>query len=221
MRPDLKTRAIRLRKSGYLYAEIARELGVAKSTAYSWTYDQVLSPQESKRLIEKLRSNKSERIKYLAILKRAKREERDRQIQQTAAQIVGSTNLTSNHRRLLCSLLFWCEGAKSVAAGITFINSDPIMIRKFLELFRSSFKLDENKFRALVHLHEYHDVDKQQRFWAEITGIPLSQFHRPYLKPNTGKNTREGYPGCISIRYFDSALGKLLKMIYIEFSKET
>src|SRR3989344_4948050 len=221
MRSELKERAIALRKSGYLYAEIGRELAIAKSTAYLWTSNETLSPTESTRLIERLKVSKRERIKYLAVLKRQKREERDRLIQQNASRIVKATELTMNHRRLLCSMLFWCEGAKAVSAGITFVNSDPIMAKMFLELLRSSFKLDESKFRALVHLHEYHDRDKQLDFWSRVTKIPLSQFHKPYLKPNTGKNTRENYPGCISIRNFDSALGKLLKMIYIEFSQAT
>lgn len=115
--------------------------------------------------------------------------------------------------------MFWCEGEKDVRSGIRFINSDPVMIQTFLSLLRTSFPIKEEKFRALVHLHGYHDPVEQQRFWSEVTGIPLERFHKPYLKPNTGRNTRPGYPGCISIRYQDSSLGKALKMIYSEFGK--
>jgi hypothetical protein len=119
----------------------------------------------------------------------------------------------------MCSLLFWAEGQKDVRAGVTFINSDPNMIQTFLKLFRHSFEVDESKFHALVHLHEYHDTKVQLEYWSKLTGIPLKQFWKPYLKPHTGKNKRIDYPGCISIRYLDSQFGKLLKMIYIEFSK--
>jgi hypothetical protein len=70
-----------------------------------------------------------------------------------------------------------------------------------------------------VHLHDYHNADHQQLYWSGVTNIPLNQFHKPYLKPHTAKNKRPGYPGCLSLRYLDSRLGNLLKMIYIEFSK--
>lgn len=219
MSSNLKYRAIKLRRSGYFYAEIASELGLAKSTAYMWTHKEVLEPKQVNALVERLRQNKRRRIKYLAILKRQKREERDRQIQQNAIQIVNASELALNHKRLLCAILFWCEGGKDVAGGIRFMNSDPEMIRTFLVLLRQSFELDESKFRALVHLHEYHDQQKQLKFWSNLTKIPLGQFNKPYLKPHTGINTREGYPGCISVRYHDGSFGKLLKMIYIEFSK--
>lgn len=136
----------------------------------------------------------------------------------SARRTVKSIDLNEDHSRLLCAIFFWCEGGKDTRSGIRFMNSDPAMIRTFLHLLRSSFKIEESRLRALIHLHQYHDPQKQLSFWSKITDIPPHQFHRPYLKMNTGKNLRPNYPGCVSIRYNDSSLGKLLEMIYIEFS---
>lgn len=219
MHTNLKIIAIQLRKKGYLYSEIAKELQVAKSTAYTWTSSIELDNNQAVIAAEKLRSAQVKNIKNLAALKITRNEQRNRLIRKNAVSIISKARLNINHKRLLCSVLFWCEGGKNTDSGIRFINSDPIMIKTFLWLLRTSFKLDERKFRALIHLHDYHDETKQLQYWSSITQIPASQFNRPYRKPHTGQNIREGYPGCISIRYLDSSLGKLLKMIYSEFGK--
>ncbi len=39
---------------------------------------------------------------------------------------------------------------------------------------KQSQKLDETKFRALLHLHDYHDEKKSKTFWSRISGIPLT-----------------------------------------------
>lgn len=217
----LKKQAIILRKKGYLYSEIGAELGVAKSTAYVWTHQIPLTPKQSQKIASRLSQAQRKKIAKLATINRHHRQERERQLQKQALAIVNNSPLTLNQKRLACALLFWCEGDKDVRSGIKFINSDPAMIQKFLELLRSSFEIDEAKLRALVHLHAYHDSTKQLQYWSRLTGIPLAQFHKPYQKQSTAATIRQDYPGCISIRYLDASLGKLLKMIYSEFSRIT
>lgn len=159
-----------------------------------------------------------DKIDNLATVNKRKREERDKLIGEQAKEVVDNLVLDTNHQKLICSVMFWCEGGKDIAAGIRFINSDPKMVNTFLTLLRSSFDIDEAKFRALIHLHEYHNPDKQLQYWSNITNIPANQFYKSFKKGNTGSNKKEGYPGCVSIRYLDKSLGKLLKMIYTEFS---
>lgn len=219
MRTVLKKRAIKLRRNGYLYAEIGRELGIAKSTAHLWTSGTSLDAKQSEKINFKLRSSRQKKIEKLATINRQRREQRDELLRKQAEEFVKLTKPNADINRLLCAVMFWCEGGKDTQSGIRFINSDPLMISTFLKLLRNSFSLDEMKFRALIHLHEYHDAQQQLKFWSKITRIPPSQFYRPYLKPNTVKNIRDNYPGCISIRYSDNSLGRLLKMVYIEFSR--
>ena len=116
--------------------------------------------------------------------------------------------------------MYWCEGGKDVRAGLQFINSDPILIATFLKYFREAFNLDEAKFRALIHLHDYHDPRKQLAYWSEITQIPEAQYHKPYIKPHSGVQKRPNYPGCVSVRYLDSTLGKTMQMIYSELGQK-
>ena len=109
-------------------------------------------------------------------------------------------------------MLYWCEGEKHSPA-MRFTNSDPQMLNFFLKLFRSAFKIDESKLRVCLHLHEYHDQRQQKIFWSKITGIPEVQFSKIYLKPNTGLSKKEGYPGCVSLRYFDHKIALELEAL--------
>jgi hypothetical protein len=218
MKTALKNQAIILRKKGYFYSEIAAKLGVSKSSAHLWTSSIALTDARQKLIESKLHAAKRNNATRLALTNRQRRDAQDEVIRAEARQIVHNLSLDSVHRKLLCAVLLWCEGGKTTS-DVRFINSDPAMVKTFLDLFRASFSLDESKFRALLHVHEYHDQHARLLYWSEVTNIPLSQFHRPYVKPHTGKNTHNGYPGCISIRYHDSTLGKMLKMIYTEFGK--
>jgi len=216
---NIKLKAVELRQNGYLFSEIAAELNIAKSTAYSWTSRIELTAKQLELIADKRKRLQRQQIDKLALLRKQRTVNNNHQINLEALRVVGNLDLSKEVKKILCATLFWCEGGKDVASGIYFINSDPVMVRTFLSLLRKSFALDERKFRALVHLHEYHNKSTQLKYWSELTRIPIDQFHKSYLKPHTGKNTRHGYPGCISIRYLDSSLGKLLKMIYIELGK--
>lgn len=56
------------------------------------------------------------------------------------------------------------------------MNYDLMLMRLFL---------NESKFSVQVHLHSYHDMNTQLNVWSEATGIPRSQFIKPYLKKNS------------------------------------
>ena len=86
-------------------------------------------------------------------------------------------------------------------------------ITTFIFLFRNSFKLDESKFRVLMHLHKYHNEKTEKDFWSKITKIPQNQFNKTYLKQNSGKYKKEGYQGCIKIYYGDVSIARKLRSI--------
>lgn len=219
MKELLRTKAIGLRKQGYLYAQIARELGISKSTAQIWTSKTLLTTEELAKIESNLKLHQRSQYQRLTNGKKAKREKRTEQLHLHAKSTLDKTTLDPDTKRVMCALLFWCEGGKDVNGALHFINSDPVMIMTFLKLLRETFPIKEEKLRALIHLHQYHNPDEQLQYWSEITSIPTSQFYKPYLKPNTGKNIHPGYAGCVSLRYNDSSLGKSLKMIYSEFSQ--
>lgn len=106
-------------------------------------------------------------------------------------------------------MIYWCEGVKD-DGYVAFTNSDPQLTRLFIDLLCKTFEADRSKFSAIIHLHEYHNPEKQKKFWANALNFFPTQFKKHYLKPNTAKRYRENYPGCISVRYYDTILARKL-----------
>lgn len=212
---NLKQKAIKYRKSGHSIKEVSKKFGIAQGTTSLWIRNVLLNKSAQKRLHERqiLGQYKSSQIW------KKKRQKNQENINQKAKLTLRNLKLTKNHQKLACSLLFWAEGAKDLNK-MKFINSDPRMIKTFLQLFRLSFPLNESKFRALVHIHDYHNDEKIKEYWSKVTKIPLRQFQKSYRKPNTGTRKRENYMGCISINYHDARLARELFAIYNTFSQE-
>lgn len=200
-----KLKAIALRKQGKSVPEIAIELGVAKSSVSTWVRNVELSHSAEQALLKKITAGQ------LAGGRRRHEQSLDAESRHfaIAQKHLTTLNLNKTHERLMCALIYWCEGAKSVN-NVDFTNADPKLIKTFLCLFRSTFTLDESKFRAILHLHSYHDLKKQIAFWSKVTGIPSTQFCKPYQKANSGTQIRENYQGCISVRYHNADTARQL-----------
>lgn len=211
---NIKLEAIQLRKHGFSLTEISERLKIAKSTASAWLYAVELSPIAQKRLEEK-------RIlgQYKSILRKKQAREILKKVNEAKANVMlKKYQLPKEFLKLCCALVWWCEGNKTTTF-IRFTSSDSSLIKNFLFLLRNSFELDESKFRGLIHLHNYHKDLVRKKFWADVTKIPLNQFNKSYQKANTGIRTKDGYPGCIAITYYDARIAKELEAIYNVFSK--
>ena len=190
-------------------SEISRELGISKSTASRWVRNIVLDKKAQNRLNEISNNsfNKSRKTRR----KRKKRQQK--LLRQRVKKMLNLQSYSKGLLKIFAALLFWGEGNKS-GSYMAFINSDPDMIAFYLDLLRRGFEIDESKFRALIHLHEYHDKKAMKEYWSKITQIPINQFSKSYIKPHTGKRKRQEYKGSVRIRYYDSDLEKEMREIY-------
>ncbi len=212
---ETKKTAIFLREKGYSLQEISHRLKIAKSTASIWLRNIKLSKSAQKILNQKKALARQKAAKSI----RKKHLLRKIQIESQAQKTISNLDLTSSpFCKIVCSLLFWGEGGKN-DHYVSFINSDPEMIAIFLKTFRKSFPLQESKFRALIHIHEYHNEKKLKQYWSNLTKIPLNQFTKSYRKPHTGSRKKEGYKGAIKIKYYDSSIAMQLKAIYNQLAK--
>lgn len=207
---DIKEKAITLRKKGYSLSEIANKLNISKSTSSLWLSNVSLPRLAIKRLTEKKILGQYKTI----LLRQEKRKRLIALFEQKAMKSLKTITLSKNISKLLCALVYYCEGVKGSDKYVTFINSDPSLVRVFLFLFRKSFVLNESKFRLLMHLHAYHSEKTQKLFWSKVTNISIDQFMHSYRKPNTQKRIRENYQGCVSIRYYDAIIAKELLAYY-------
>lgn len=211
---EIKEKAKKFRKAGYSIKEIAKEFKIAQSTSSLWLSNVNLSSQAQDRLRKKKILGQYKAV----IIKRKKRELEKSKLLKEVTLMLSRLKGSEELYKLCCSLIYWCEGNKN-ETFVRLTNSDPILIGLFISLLKKGFKTEKSKFRALIHLHDYHNETKQKLFWSTITDIPLRQFNKSYQKPNTGKRKQENYPGCIAISYYNSKVAKELKAIYNVFAQ--
>src|SRR3989344_5227472 len=189
-----KTKAIKLRKEGLSYNEIRKQVKVAKSTLSLWLKDAPLTETQKKKfytnqilnLARGAQSQKERRLREIAeIVKNAK------------SEISSSISLESY--RLFGAALYWAEGNKKNNLGIT--NSDPYLILFMVKWFEKVLGASPKK-DLKAHLNIYPQQNEQgiKQFWSELTGIPLENFGKTFVKP-LNKNYKKNnlYYGTIKI----------------------
>jgi transposase len=200
-RDDARAAARELRSEGHDYEQIAKQLGVAKSSVSLWVRDMPIPQRLS---YEECRKRSAEGSRRYWDAERKVREAR-RAVERTAAAAeIGGLD----HREILIAgaVAYWCEGAKSKphrrANRVTFINSDPALITFFLK-FLDAAGVSRDDLVLRLYIHESADVEAAERFWYQLIGVPPSQFRRSVLKhhnPTTiRRNTGANYYGCLRV----------------------
>lgn len=177
-----KIKATQLRKEGKSYSEIKKILGVSKSTLSNWLKDIELTKEQKSRL------NKLRATAYLGAKKRQSTslEHHHRIKEESKKEVV---RLVKNPFFVAGLMLYWAEGSKN-SGSVQFSNSDPAMIKIMMRWFREFCDIPENKFRVGLFMHSLHIRKDCQGFWQKVTSIPLTQFHKPYIKPTIFSNRK-------------------------------
>jgi transposase-like protein len=207
---EIKERAIQFRKKGHSLSELALKFKISKSTLSEWMKVVTLSSSALQRLKKKQILGQYKTI----LLRKKKRLDRNNKIFLKTKTSLHKFRVDKTNVKVLCALLYYCEGVKGTDKLVTFINSDPTLIKLFLFLFRKAFNINESKFRIIMHLHDYHNEKVQKKFWSELTKIPINQFYKTYRKPHSKKRIRNNYPGCVSIRYYDGIIASEILAVY-------
>jgi len=70
-------------------------------------------------------------------------------------------------------MLYWAEGSKS-RNGVQFVNSDPAMVRYFVEFLRTHYEVPDEAIRVACNLFADH-AERQyeiERFWLDALNLP-------------------------------------------------
>lgn len=201
-----KSEAIKLRQAGFSIREIAKQLDIAQSTSSLFLRSVVLN-KKAKEILTKKRVLGREKATQTLVINRKRRQGQSVEL---AWSLLGRLKVDKEIAFLVASLSYECEGDKSEFGSLVFTNSDPLLVKMFLSALRKSFIMDESKFRVAMHLHEYHNEKKEKEFWSEITGIPKVKFMKTFHKKESGINKKDGYRGCVQIKYFDVSIKRTL-----------
>lgn len=189
----LKIKAIQLRKRGFSYNEIKKDIQVSKSTLSYWLKSVSLKAEHRKRLYTKQidilsrgpKSIKARRAKEVGLI-----------IQRAKNEIKRPISLDS--LLLMGTCLYWAEGSKKKMCEFT--NSDPYLILFFVKWLEKIFKVKPENLKARLNIYSQQNEDKIKKFWSELTGIPTERFGKTFVKPlNKGYKKNNLYYGTIRI----------------------
>ena len=185
---DERNKAIELRKGGGSIKEIAKKVGVSKSSVSLWCRDIMLTPEQIETLQKRVIKG-SYRGRLLG-----SRIQHERRIKRALdAEIAGVKEIGRlSQRDLLIAFtaLYWGEGSKKNRT-LFINNSDPEMVKFLMEVFRRLFDIEDNRFILAVGINAIHKSRdaKIKNYWSKITHIPKEQFRKTiFIKAKNKKN---------------------------------
>lgn len=184
-----QARARSLRAEGLTLADIAARLGVAKSSVSLWVRDVAVPPRQRAPTGRQRTPNLLERRKH-AEIERLREEGRAR---------IG--RLSEPEFLVAGTALYAGEGTKT-DGDVAFTNTDATLVMFFCAWLRRFFEVDETRLRVALYLHADLDLAAAMSWWSEVTGVPSSQFTKPYravVDPSRRRNRH--VHGCASVRY--------------------
>ena len=186
-----------LRAQAWTLNEIAAELGVSKSSVSLWVRD-VRFDEATRAARAGANRNRGGRGRAPNVLRQRRLGEIERLAREGRERI---GDLSDRDLLIAGTALYAGEGAKTDGA-VAFANSDPRMVRLFCCWLRRFFDIDEERLRLYLYLHEGLDLEAACDFWSQLTGIPRSQFRKPYRAVPDPSIRRSKHPmGCLRVAY--------------------
>lgn len=125
-----------------------------------------------------------------------------------------------SYREVVAIILWWAEGTKSrrdkrwknaVTYPIELTNTDPEIIKIFLQFLRNDLGVNQNKIRLQLQIHQGDDQNYLESYWAKLTKIPKRHFNKTIIRPVGNKIGKS--QGTCKVRFADKALYQKLESI--------
>lgn len=201
---SLRQKAVILRKQGYTYSEILKQVQISKSTLSGWMSTVILSEQEEnkiklKKINAALKGGQARRKQRLELLKTIK-EKAQTEIEQVSQRELWFMGV----------MLYWAEGSKEKlyrqGSDVIFSNSDPFMNKLFLKWLETCLKIPQDQISLAIYIHENEEkrIDAVVDFWQSVIGYNREKFDKIYYKKHTLQSNRRNkgdqYYGLLRVR---------------------
>jgi len=174
-----KQMAIKLRQKGKSLSNIAKQLFVSKSTVSLWCQKIILTRTQLEVLARNTLKGQEKGRKKSAESKRAHKINTIETFKKEGIENIAK--LTDRELLIAGVGLYWGEGSKKFK--LSFINSDPVLIKFMFIWFQRIFNLKKEDFMPRIFINQSHQyrVDTVVSFWAHELGLPKSQFGKVTL----------------------------------------
>ncbi|MBU1102357.1 hypothetical protein KJ853_01725 [Patescibacteria group bacterium] len=99
--------------------------------------------------------------------------------------------------------LYWGEGTKANKTTVRIGNSDPALLKKFIEFLVKFFSISKDDLK--FHLHTFTDIDIEEarEYWMKRLGIKKGQFYKPFVSitGKLGKYRNKSKYGVLTLYY--------------------
>jgi len=177
----LRDRARALRHKGRSINDITLITRAPKSTVSYWCRDITLTDTQMGALALKSRARGRIGMLRAAEKKRASRQAAVEQQKRRGGKDVGA--ISSRDLFVLGLALYWGEGYKSGNEECGLTNSDPYILRSFIIWLQRCYGVTRANLTLRVSINHIHRrrIAVVERYWSNVTKVPLSQFTKPSL----------------------------------------
>lgn len=148
-----------LRSQGKSLPEISQAVTVPKTTIFRYIQGVEIQPEFLSDWVEKRGGSKQ------------KKKLQEKKAFEEGKKLVGE--LSYKEKMIFLTALYWAEGSKR---DFSLSNTDPDLIRFFVQGLREVFFITDERLRVSVRIYEDLDREKCLSFWSDIIGIPKEKF---------------------------------------------
>lgn len=165
-----------LRKRGFTYVEIAKIVGVSKSSISLWfsreTWSQSITESNKKR-------SAKENSKRISLLNTARGNQYKKLYAEAERSAVTEFKHYKNNPLFIAGLMLYVgEGDNSDNHLIRIANAKMDVHRIFIKFAMEYLGVSREKIRFWVLLYPDLDPQKCSQYWSKKLKLPLSQFHK-------------------------------------------
>ena len=169
---ELARRLRRDEGAGAAIGEIARRLGVSKSSVSLWVRDIELTDDQRLALLQRNPAYNRQLSGWTRVAERRRAERQ--QFQERGREIARRRSLAF----VAGCMLYWAEGSKE-RNQLQFTNSDPIMCRFFVDFLKTYFELELSQIRITCHLYDHLEHQTEvERHWLDVLGLPQESLRK-------------------------------------------
>jgi glycosyltransferase involved in cell wall biosynthesis len=197
MRND-KEQATILRKEGWSYRRLIKKLGIPRATLSDWFGHKKWSQDIKNSLNQKNLGASRARIIRLDKI----RGENLKQIYKQAREEALEDFEKLKHHPLFVAgvMIYWGEGDKASKHGFRVTNSDPLLVKIFLEFLRKICLNDEKRIRAWVLIYPDLNASSCENYWSKQLGLSRKNFTKSIMIQGRHK-TKKVVHGICTLSY--------------------
>ena len=85
--------------------------------------------------------------------------------------------------------LYWGEGAKRSMHSVRLSNSDPALVKKFIEFLVAIYNIDKKKLKFQLQIYDDLNAKKLLHLWSDYLKAEENQFYKTIVLKRRGQGT--------------------------------